>query len=138
MDAPERYEQLIAFLDSHLTGERHEHADGTLQFTGGDPPEVIVLLTETNVIVFIYAAVWNTQHGMTPRPRRIGLLKWRRLPETALFNALGVLIKGAREARLASFRACGECGRSTAPEWMCDDGVCRSCDEDERRRRIVH
>jgi hypothetical protein len=48
------------------------------------------------------------------------------------------LIKGAREARLSSFRACAECERSTAPEWMSDDGVCHACAEDERRRGIVH
>jgi hypothetical protein len=138
MDAPERYEQLIAFLDSHLTGERHELADGTLQFIGGDPPEVVVLLTETSVMVFEYAVVWNTQHTLTPKPRRVGLLKWRRLPETELFNALGILIKGAREARLAAFRACQECGRMTAPEWMDDDQVCHTCSDQIRRQGVVH
>ena len=138
MDAPERYQQLIAFLDSHVTGERHELADGTLQFIGGDPPEVVVLLTETSAMVFEYAAVWNTQHTLTPKPRRVGLLKWRRLQETALFNALGVLIKGAREARLAAFRACQECGRMTAPEWMDDDQVCRTCSDQIRRQGVVH
>jgi hypothetical protein len=138
MDAPERYEQLIAFLDSHLTGERHELADGSLQFVSGDPPEVVALLTETSVIVFEYAAVWSRQHTPTPKPRRVGLLKWRRLPETALFNALGTLIKGAREARLSAFRACQECGRLTAPEWMDEDQICRTCAELIRRQGIVH
>jgi hypothetical protein len=57
----------------------------------------------------------------------VGVLKWRRLPETALFNALTTLIKGAREARLSRFRVCRYCARSTAPEWMYNDGVCQAC-----------
>jgi hypothetical protein len=138
MDAPERYEQLIAFLDSHLTGERHELADGSLQFTGGDPPDVVAILTETSVSVYMYAAAWTTRYSLQPRPRRVGIVKWRRLPETALFNALGVLIKGAREARVASFRTCQECARNTPPEWMDDDQICRTCRDRLRREDIVH
>jgi hypothetical protein len=136
MDAPERYEQLIAFLDSHLgtAGDRQENADGSLQFTGGDPPEVVVLLTETSVVVAEYAAVWDSQVSLTPKPRRVGILKWRRLPETALFNALGTLIKGAREARLSRFRVCQICGRTSAPEWMDNDNTCTSCAEREHSR----
>jgi len=53
MDAPERYEQLIAFLDSNLPSpvDRQEAADGSMQFTGGEPAEVVVSLTETSVLV---------------------------------------------------------------------------------------
>jgi hypothetical protein len=138
MDAPERYEQLIAFLGAHLTNERHELADGSLQFVGGDPPEVVALVEENSVAIYAYAGVWSPTRGVTPRPRRVGLLKWRRLPETALFNALGVLIKGAREARLASFRTCQECGRSTPPEWMDADQTCRTCSDRLRREDVVH
>jgi hypothetical protein len=138
MDAPERYEQLIAFLDSHLAGERHELSDGSLQFVSGDPPEVVAVLSDASVSVYTYVAVWTNRQAPTPRPRRVGLLKWRRLPETALFNALGVLIKGAREARLASYRLCQDCGRSTPPESMDADGTCRGCREQTRRHEIIH
>jgi hypothetical protein len=138
MDAPERYEQLIAFLGSHLTGDRIEQPDGSLQFIGGDPPEVVAILEDTRVSIYTYAAVWTTRQTLTPRPRRVGIVKWRRLPETALFNALGVLIKGAREARVAAFRLCQDCGRSTPPEWMDDDQICRTCSDRRRRQDIVH
>ena len=57
----------------------------------------------------------------------MGVVKWRRLPETALLNALTALVKGAREARLSRFEMCRYCGRITAPEWMHDDGVCQAC-----------
>jgi hypothetical protein len=138
MDAPERYEQLIAYLESHLPrpAERHEHADGSLEFVAGDPPEIAVSLTERSVIVFGFAAVQDTPHTLAAKPRRVGVLKWRRLPETALFNALGALLKGAREARAAQFRACEVCGHETPPERLQRDGVCRECAE--QQRRFVH
>jgi len=136
MDAPERYEQLIAFLDSNLTApvERREEPDGALNFVGGEPPEVVVALTETSVIVSEFAATWDSPFSLTSRPRRVGVLKWRRLPETALFNALSALIKGAREARRSGFRICQGCGRSTPPEWLHTESVCQRCaDEDHGR-----
>src|SRR5689334_18859265 len=104
MDAPERYEQLLAFLGSNLPAPVHQYedADGSIHFVGGDPPEVLVVLTDANVVVSEHAIVWRAR-GPQGKPRRVGVLKWRRLPETALFNALGTLIKGARDARRAQF-----------------------------------
>lgn len=136
MNEPERYEQLIAFLDNNLPSpvDRQELADGTLQFTGGDPAEVIAQLTETSVIVSAFAAVWDTPYALTPRPRRVGVIKWRRLPENAMLAALTALIKGAREARSSSFRICERCGRRTPPEWLETDRVCSSCAQQE----LVH
>jgi hypothetical protein len=129
VDAPERYEQLLAFLDTNLPSpvERQDNADGSVQFIGGEPAEVVVSLTETSVLVSEFAGVWETPFTFAARPRRVGVLKWRRLPETALFNALSVLIKGAREVRHSRFQPCRYCSRSTAPEWMHDDGVCQAC-----------
>ena len=129
MDAPERYEQLIAFLESNLPApvDRQETPDGSVQFISGEPAEVVVSLTETSVLVSEFSGVWESPFTFAARPRRVGVLKWRRLQETALFNALAVLIKGAREMRLSRFHVCRYCGRSTAPEWMHDDGVCQAC-----------
>src|SRR5712664_892754 len=103
MDAPERFEQLLAFLDSNLPApvERQESADGSVQFTGGEPAQVVVSLTDTSVIVAEFAGVWETPFTFAARPRRVGLLKWRRLPETSLFNALTALIRGARTSTAA-------------------------------------
>jgi hypothetical protein len=129
MDVPERFEQLIAFLDSNLPSpvDRVEGADGSVQFTGGEPAEVVVSLTDTSVLVSEFAGVWESPFTFAARPRRVGVLKWRRLPETALFNALSVLIKGAREARMSRFQTCRYCAQSTAPEWMHGNGVCQAC-----------
>src|SRR5437660_653122 len=116
-DAPERYEQLIAFLGSNLPApvERQEDVDGFLRFTGGDPPEVVVLLTQSSVVVAEFAGEWETPFTFRSKPRRVGVVKWRRLPENALLSAIAALVKGAREARLAAFQTCQYCGRRTAP-----------------------
>jgi hypothetical protein len=128
-DAPERYEQLLAFLGSNLPTpvERHEDVDGSIRFTGGDPPEVVVVLTDSSVIVSQFSGVWESPFTFAAKPRRVGVVKWRRLPENALLSAIGALIKGAREARLASFETCQYCGQRTAPEWLHDEGVCQAC-----------
>ena len=129
MDGSERFEQLIAYLGSHLPSpiEQQVDGEGSVQFTGGEPPEVVALLTQTSVVVSQFAGFWETPFKFTAKPRRIGILKWRRLPENALLDALSALIKGAREARLSSFQVCQYCERKTAPEWLHDDRVCQSC-----------
>ena len=138
MDAPERYEQLIAFLNSNLPSpvEQQESEEGVLQFVGGDPPEVVAVLTGTSLIVSQFAGVWESTFKFTAKPRRVGVLKWRRLPENALLAALSALIKGARDARLASFQECQYCGRRTAPEYLHDAGVCQSCTD--RHSGAIH
>ena len=121
----------MAFLGSRLPEpvDQQADADGAIQFTGGDPPEVVALLTQGSLIISEFAGVWETPFKFTAKPRRVGVLKWRRLPENALLDALSALIKGAREARLASFQICQYCDRRTAPEWLHDNGVCQACAE---------
>ena len=133
MDVPERYEQLIAFLDSQLPQpvDRQTLPNGVLEFTGGDPAEVVVLLTDTSVVVSEFAGVWETPFTFVGAPRRVGLVKWKRLPETPLMNAISSLIKGAREARLSQFQTCQYCGKHTAPEWLHDDQVCQVCADNQ-------
>ena len=128
MDVPERYEQLIAFLATQMPPpvEQASGEDGSLVFTGGAPAEVIVHLTAASVVVSEYAVVWEAD-GFLVRPRRVGLVKWRRLSETAVMNAVTTLIKGAREMRLARFRTCRICSQKNPPEWLLDDDVCARC-----------
>src|SRR4051812_23581484 len=103
MGAYERYEPLIAYLLTHLPEpvEQEEPEAGILVFTGGLPCEVVVRLTETHVIVEEYAVKWETPFRPVPRPRQVGTVSWRRLPESAVMNVVGQLIKGAREVRLS-------------------------------------
>ena len=129
MQAPERYEQLLAFLGSHLPSpvDQHADSDGHVRFMGGDPPEVIVVLTESSVVVSEFAGEWDSPLEFVAKPRRLGVLNWPRIPENALWAALGALIKGACDARRSHYRVCSYCERSTAPEWMHDEEVCQSC-----------
>ena len=138
MDVPERYEQLIAYLNSHLPEpvEQLDGDGGALQFLAGDPPLVIAVLTDTSVTISEFAGVWESPLKFIAKPRRVGTLKWRRLPENALLAALSALIKGARELRLASFQTCQYCGLRTAPESLHDTGVCQPCND--RHSGAIH
>ena len=134
----ERLEQIIAFVGSQLPVpvEQQDASDGTMIFTGGSPAEVVVHLDESTVIVSEYAGLWESPDRFVVKPRRIGLVKWQRLSETPLMNALGALIKGAREARLARFRECHVCGELFPPELLFGDDVCANCGRE--RPTVVH
>jgi hypothetical protein len=133
MAAPERYEQLIAFLSSQLPPPVDERAgtDGSLFFTGGDPPEVVAELTATSVIVSEFAGVWEQPFKLAPRPRRVGMVNWKRLPETQLLNVISQLIRGATQARRARYRTCQLCEALHPPEWMYNERLCHQCAERE-------
>jgi hypothetical protein len=137
MDVSERFEQLMAFLGSQLPAPVEQQAsdDGAIIYIGGSPAEVVVQLDESNVIVFEYAGVWESD-GFVVKPRRVGLVKWRRLSETAVMNAVSTLVKGAREMRLARYRVCTWCGEKSAPELLFGDDLCHRCAD--RQRDIVH
>jgi hypothetical protein len=62
-------------------------------------------------------------------------VKWRRLPETPMMNAILALIKGARDVRLATYRQCRICEKKHAPETLIDD-VCAWCHEEPSS--VVH
>ena len=128
----ERFEQLIAFLGSNLPSpvEQQSAGDGSIIFTGGSPAEVVAHLTDSRVIVSEYAGFWEPPDHFVVRPRRVGVVRWDRLPETSLMQALAALIKGARDMRLARYRPCAVCGKRRPPEALFADNVCPLCDEE--------
>jgi hypothetical protein len=134
----ERFEQLIAFLGSQLPSpvDPQTASDGSMVFTGGAPGEVVAHLTATSVTISEYAGVWESPDHFVVTPRRVGLLEWRRLPETAMMHALSALIKGAREMRLARYRPCAICDTLHPPEALTSDDVCPWCSETPRD--VVH
>jgi len=133
MAASERYEQLIAFLSTHLPTpvEQSDETNGIMVFRGGSPVEVVATLTHSSVIIDEYAVRWDTPTTPIDRPRRVGALNWRRLSESTLMNLVGQLIKGARETRRSRYKACRFCGRTNPPEWLYNDDVCQGCAEAE-------
>ena len=126
----ERFEQLIAFLGSQLPPpvDQQSEEDGTLIFTGGAPAEVVVRLSSWRITVAEFAGIWQSGRFQV-KPRRIGTVRWARLPETALMNVVSALIKGARDARLARYRPCAACGETNPPELLAGGGVCPPCSE---------
>jgi hypothetical protein len=137
MATSEHYEQLLAFIATHIPAPfTQEEADGMMIFTGGSPGEVIVRLTETAVVVEEYGVKWATPYTQVVRPRRVGLVKWRRLPESQLMTVVGELIKGAREMRRSRYRTCLFCARTRPPEWMSSDSTCQGCAE--KQLGVVH
>ena len=138
MEISERYEQLIAYLGSQLPSpvEQQPGDDGSIIFTGGAPAEVVVHLTPSSVIVSEFGGAWESADTFVVRPRRVGLVKWRRLSETAVMNAVSSLIKGAREMRVGRYRTCRSCGETYPPEWLFDDDRCQRCAD--QQRDVVH
>jgi hypothetical protein len=133
----ERFEQLIAFIDAQLPTpvDRQTARDGSMIFIGGAPPEVVVQLAESSVRVSEYFGVWESPDRLTVKPRRLGVLKWRRLPETSMMQALAALVKGAREMRLARYRSCPVCDKRYPPEVLFVNDVCPWCTESDS---VVH
>jgi hypothetical protein len=133
MDVPERFEQLIAFLGSNLPQpvEQQDDGAGGIIFTGGSPGEVVAHLTELRLAIAEFSVEWDTPDTFQVKPRRVGVIRWRRLPEIDLMNAAGSLIKGAREMRLSRYRICRYCEKSNPPEWMRDENVCQGCAQQE-------
>jgi hypothetical protein len=129
MDASERYEQLIAYLTTHLPTPVHQEElnDGSLMLTGGSPGEVVARLTKVSVIIEQYAVRWETPYTPVMRPRRVGVVKWRRLPDSTVMSVVDQLIRGARDARLARYQTCQLCGETRPPEWMQDEDICQQC-----------
>src|SRR5438132_1422878 len=125
MSVSEGFEQLIAFIGSQLPKpvDERQSDDGSIIFTGGQPSQVIVRLTEQTVVVAEFAEARRVDN-FSIEPRVVGELYWQALPETSLMNALSALIKGARDARMSKFRVCSACGESTAPESLGLDNVC--------------
>lgn len=127
----ERLEQLIALIGSQLPRPVDEQTsgDGSMVFTGGAPPEVVVHLRDTSVRVSEYGGVWEAPGRFTVKLRPVGMVKWRRLSETVLMQVLSLLIRGAREARLGSYRTCLTCHKRYPPEMFAAGDVCPWCAE---------
>lgn len=124
----ERYEAWHAFVAAHLSQPVHEDVreDGTY-LTGGQPAEVVVRLQNGVVTVYEFAIRWQGASAPVVRPRKVGMVSWRRLPERAAMRAVQGLIQGARESRLEKFLTCERCGLRQPPEWVDRWNVCQGC-----------
>jgi hypothetical protein len=132
------YEPLLAFIEAQLSQpvERQETEDGTLAFTGGDPPEVIVRLTPRSVVVAEYSLRWQGPYTAVVKPIQIGSVRWGRGSEGDVMRAVGALITVARNIRLSKFRPARFAGSGTVPSSCTPTGICQGCAE--RELGVVH
>ena len=123
------YEPLLAFIAAQLPKpvRQVEEEDGTIVFTGGDPPEVVVRLTASSVVVSEYSVA---------QPIVIGSVKWPRVSEDGAMRVVRALMVAAREARRLKFSTCEMCARLLPPEWMHSADLCRGCAD--RQVPVVH
>ena len=124
-------DEWLAFVSTHLPEPviREETPDGTVWFSGGRPPVVIVTVGPGTIAVFEYAVRHEPVQAPTVTPRLVGQVKWRRARNTEMTRAVGALIAAARESRLAKYRRCQQCDESVPPEDMHDASLCQACAE---------
>ena len=127
----EGYEQLLAYLESQLPRpvDRQDHAEET-HFMAGDPPEVMVTLTPSIVVVSEFSGERDAPGSFRITPIRLGVIHWPHVPENQLLDAVAALLKAARHARLSRFKPCRLCDVLTAPEWLHESGICQECGKD--------
>jgi hypothetical protein len=127
------YEELLAFIAAQLNDpvEQQEDAEGAIVFTSGDPGEVIVKLTGSQVAVAAFAVSWHTPYDPVVEPIGIGVVNWCHISPEATMRAVKALIVAAREARRAKFSTCHMCERLLPPEWMHTEDVCQGCAKGE-------
>ncbi len=108
--------------------KKSEAWDGSEIYESGEPPEVIVRFTQTEIQVYRCSFFWDGPHNLVKDPQLLGTVNWKLLgcPD-ARFSCL-ILIKNAQEQRRNTFRKCRYCGGTFPPEHMADD-VCYSCEE---------
>jgi hypothetical protein len=110
--------------------------DGDVVLVGGDPGEVIVRISGSNVSIAVYSIRWEGPHTPVVRPKQLATLNWKRLPASTTMMTLHGLVSAAVEIRRAKYRKCERCGETKPPEWMHDDQTCQSCAE--KHLGVVH
>lgn len=100
--------------------------EGTLLFSGGHPPDVLIALSGSTIQIAIY----DPDAGTSSPPaddQTIVSLNWQRLPAPHLVMSLNVALGSARELRFATFQHCKRCDALTAPEMLNEHVICETC-----------
>ncbi len=99
------------------------------EIIAGDPPKVIVRLSEEGVVIAPYRAKWSSSYELEPLLSNEGLVSWEDLPvaNKQLRAFLSQKIDDAQKVRKSTFKICSHCNQSTPPEWMHDENTCQAC-----------
>ena len=79
----------------------------------GDPREVLVGLTQTEVQVYRCSCIWTGPHGRVKDPQLQGTVDWRQTDAGLVYRGL---IQQGQKQRRRSFRKCRYCGETFGPE----------------------
>ena len=133
MSVEEHYEQLLAFISTHIpTPFTQEDIEGAVIFTGGSPAEVVVRLTDTAVIVEEYAVRWEALYtpvraAATSRDREVA-----QAPRVAADDRGRRVDQGrTRHAALQATAPARSAARPTRRSGWPTDTTCRSCAKQE-------
>ncbi|MCC7337867.1 MAG: hypothetical protein IT422_22495 [Pirellulaceae bacterium] len=107
--------------------EHQDNLDGEAVWIGGDPGEVIVRMSDTQIAVSVYTMLWGSPHTMTVLPVPLGVLDWGNVPAAQMSMLLQILVGSASDLRKSSYRNCETCDQLNPPEWMHDENICQSC-----------
>jgi hypothetical protein len=66
---------------------------------GGDPADVIVRISGSNVSIAVYSVRWEGPHMPVINPKQLTTLNWKRLPATTVMTTLHGLVIAAIEIR---------------------------------------
>ncbi len=131
----------LRFLKEYLSSDLSQPCivstawDSAEIYESGDPPEVMVRITSTEVQVYRPSFFWRNSHDLVREPQLLGTLNWRLFGRPDTFTACHHLIQTAQKQRRKNFRKCKYCGNIFGPENM-DDEVCHGCEE--KHLHVVH
>jgi formylmethanofuran dehydrogenase subunit E len=95
----------------------------------GNPPEVVVRLSEKGLLIAPYRATWESPYELKVVVTNADLVGWGDLPDAVepLRSYLSQKIEAARKTRKATFKNCSLCHETTPPERMHGETTCQAC-----------
>lgn len=95
----------------------------------GDPPEVVVRVSDEGVVIAPYRAEWKSPYELKVVVSDVDLVGWGDLPAEIerLRTFLSQKFDTARKTRKATLKLCSLCSKTTPPERMHDESTCQAC-----------
>jgi len=113
-----------------------ENVDADVRLIGGDPGEVVALVSEDEVIFSQFALEWDGPHTPVIRPLPIATIQWKNLLKPERQRFFTSLVELIVQRRRKLYRKCQYCKDLTPPEWLHNDQTCQGCAE--RHLGVVH
>lgn len=125
VDRPQLLDILREMLPSPVKEETLP--EETTRLIAGDPGDVVVDVSDREVIVAEYAVTMESDTARILKPLHLGSLNWTELPAWTTRRILGELTAAATAGRREKFRECIRCHHEFPPEAMANQGICKAC-----------